>query len=111
MKNRRRRQASLRSDGRQSNLFPPPAFSPKFPNPATLLGRVLALLLEGRRITSLDFQELSKSWRLAGYISALVREFDWPITSVDVPHPEAPNRTISCYFLPAWALQKVRSAS
>ena len=60
------------------------------------------LLLDGRLIDTIDFQDDTGSWRLAAVIDRLVK-MGWPINSIPTSAPTAknPNRRIAVYELPA----------
>lgn len=105
------RQASSGVVGEQLCLIDPPPFSPIYPTPSSLAGRALALFLKGRALTTPDFQEVTKSWRLAAYVGKLIHEYGWPVDSLDIPFSDDPNRTISRYFMPAWVLREVGAAN
>jgi hypothetical protein len=55
--------------------------TPTFPATDTLTGRALMRLLTGKRMTHLDFQIATASYRLAGFIHALRNRYHWPIKS------------------------------
>lgn len=67
----------------QGNLFPidagPPATGFKYPQPDTVTGRVLALLLRGRVLTHGDCLRGLRTMRLAHYIYSLGVDSNWPI--------------------------------
>lgn len=100
------RQACPGVVGEQLALIDPPAFCPVWPKPATLQNRALEMLLDGRRITSPDFQKATRSWRLAAYVRNL-REDGWPIHAAEVTFGDEPTRCIALYWLQDWAIQQV----
>lgn len=111
MKTPERRQASSGVVGEQFCLIDPPPFSPIYPSPSSLTGKALALLLQGRSITTPDFQELTHSWRLAAYVGKLIHEYGWPVAALEVPFSDDPSRTIARYFMPGWVLREVGVAN
>jgi hypothetical protein len=96
---------------KQFVLFEPPPFSPTFPNPASLAGEALALLLSGRSITHPEFENLTASWRLSEPIRQLRRDHGWPVETIEIlaPTEERPDRYIALYILPKWVLEEVGS--
>ena len=106
MENPKSRQASSGLVGEQMHLFDPPTFDPIFPNPATLAGKTLTLLLEKSSLTSPQFQEATKSWRLAAYVNSL-KDDGWPIASIEIPFTEDRSRSIARYELPEWVKPEV----
>lgn len=75
---------------------------PTYPPCDTLVGRALAMLIEGKRITHLDFWRAVGSYRLSEPIRNL-RKRGWQIQSVDVDVPTSdPTKRrakVSEYFL------------
>ncbi|MCL7422387.1 MAG: hypothetical protein M8364_15960 [Methylobacter sp.] len=53
-----------------------------FPRTNSLQGRALRTLLEGSKISHRDFDSISRSYRLAGYVGSL-RDKGWPIVNHD----------------------------
>ena len=88
--------------GEQLSFLPPLPFCPSWPNRHTNDHRALMLLLDGRLIDTIDFQDDTGSWRLAAVIDRLVK-MGWPINSIPTSAPTAknPNRRIAVYELPA----------
>ena len=88
--------------GEQLSFLPPLPFCPSWPNTHTNDHRALMLLLDGRLIDTIDFQDDTGSWRLAAVIDRLVK-MGWPINSIPTSAPTAknPNRRIAVYELPA----------
>ena len=105
MKNPDSRQAESGFVGEQLHLIDPLPFSPKKPPASTLTETALVLLLQGRALTTPDFQELTRSWRLAAYVGFLIHRYGWPIESEEVPYSDEPGRTIARYFMPEWVRQ------
>jgi hypothetical protein len=109
--------AGFRGDGGgrdgigQGELFEPPPFSPTYPNPSSLEGRALSMLLAALEIEHSDFESATGSWRLGAYIETL-RDKGWPIETVGIFRPllDRPERTIARYRLPAWVLREVGAA-
>ena len=101
MKNPDRRQAESGLVGQQLYLFDPPPFDPIFPNPSSLSGRAITLLLTRPSLTSPDFQTETKSWRLAAYVNVLKGD-GWPIESIEIAFVDDRSRTIAKYGLPDW---------
>lgn len=106
--------AGFRGDGGgrdgigQGELFEPPPFSPTYPNPSSLEGRALSMLLAALEIEHSDFERETGSWRLGAYIETL-RDKGWPIETQNIarPMPERSDRIIARYRMPGWVLQKV----
>lgn len=92
----------------QGELFEPPPFSPVYPNPSSLEGRALSMLLAALAIEHSDFERETGSWRLGAYIETL-RDKGWPIETQNIarPMPERSDRIIARYRMPGWVLQKV----
>ncbi len=107
MKNPDRRQAESRFVGKQLYLIDPPPFSPTYPNCSTLSGKALTLLLRGRAITTPDFQEVTKSWRLAAYVEQLINKHGWPVIAEEVAFADDPRRYIARYSMPQWVLREL----
>lgn len=86
--------------GEQLSFLPPPPFCPTWPTKGTLPDRALALFMEGRVLTTPDFQEVTKSWRLGATIHSL-RDMGWPIDGITIPSPTeiTPGRLITLYRL------------
>lgn len=106
--------AGFRGDGGgrdgigQGELFEPPPFSPTYPNPSSLEGRALSMLLAALEIEHSDFERETGSWRLGAYIETL-RDKGWPIETQNIarPMPERSDRIIASYRMPAWVLREV----
>jgi hypothetical protein len=96
--------------GEQLSLIPEPAFSPIWPNPATIAGRVLMLLLRGEWLDHRDVIAGCSSWRLSAYIKDLKNK-GWPIVSLDKPEPfeNCPSRIIAIYVMPPAIIEQVQS--
>lgn len=107
MKNPDRRQAESGFVGEQLYLIDPPPFSPTYPNRSTLAGKALTLFLQGRAITTPDFQEVTRSWRLAAYAEQLINKHGWPIVAVEVPFADDPRRSIARYSMPKWVIREL----
>lgn len=73
-----------------------------YPSPDSLAGRVLAVLLKGRRLRQLEW--LENSWRLSASIQEL-KYLGWPVISVPVQIPGR-KRPVAEYCLPRWALRE-----
>jgi hypothetical protein len=109
--------AELRGDGGgrdgigQGELFEPPPFSPTYPNPSSLEGRALSMLLAGMEIEHPDFERATGSWRLGAYIEML-RDKNWPVETLPIyrPIPERPDRIVAGYKMPRWVLREVGAA-
>ncbi len=110
MKNPDRRQAESGFVGEQLYLIDAPPFPPTYPNRSSLEGRALALFLQGRAITTPDFQEVTCSWRLAGYVGQLINKHGWPIVAEEVPFADDPRRSIARYSMPKWVISELRAA-
>ena len=82
----------------QLSFLPKPAFCPKWPNPATVTGRVLAELLRGNWLDHEDLIEGASSWRLSAYAYDLIA-LGWPVETVKkaAPTPSCHHRKISLY--------------
>lgn len=101
--------ADNRGDGRgrgvepeQGELFEK-VLNASYPSPGSLAGRVLAVLLKGRRLRQLDW--LENSWRLSASIQEL-KYLGWPVISAPVQIPGR-KRSIAEYCLPGWVLREV----
>ncbi len=92
----------------QGELFEPPPFSPVYPNPSSLEGRALSMLLAPLEIEHSDFEHATGSWRLGAYIETL-RDKGWPIETLHIscPAPGRADRIIASYRMPAWVLREV----
>jgi len=110
MKNPDRRQAESGFVGEQLFLIDPPLFSPTYPNRSSLAGRALTLLLQGRSITTLDFQEITLSWRWAGYVEQPINKHGWPIRAEEVAFADDPRRSIARYSITHWVLRELGAA-
>lgn len=84
--------------GEQLSFLPKPLFCPKWPNPATVTGRVLAEFLRGEWLDHSDLIEGASSWRLAAYVNDL-KALGWPVETIDkpAPTPSCHHRKISVY--------------
>ena len=94
----------------QLTLIPEPAFSPIWPNPATIAARVLTVLLTGEWLDHRDVIAGYSSWRLSAYIRDLKLK-GWPIVTIDKsePFPNCPSRTIALYAMPPAIIEQVQS--
>ena len=92
----------------QLELFERPAFSPIRPPRETMAAEALAMLLQGREITHLDFQLTTSSWRLAAYVHVL-RLLGWPIITIEIlsPTPDCPLRFIAKYAIPTSVIDEL----
>lgn len=107
-KTRYRRQAS--NGSKQMSFLPEPDFNPKLPSKNTLTFKTLYLLLRGKKISHLDFQDETGSWRLAAYVDKL-NKLGWPIETNNVAHLSnigPKKRQISQYFLSKKIIQKIK---
>ena len=88
---------------KQLSFLPEPQYNPKYPPQASLTNKALRLMLNGSRLTHPQFEALTGSWRLAGYIHTL-KKLEWPVHTehVSIPGNEEGdrNRSIVVYFLP-----------
>ena len=107
MKNPDRRQAESGFVGEQLYLIDPPPFSPGFPTQSSLTGTALKMLLQGRAITTLDFQKTTHSWRLAAYIEQLINKYGWPILTEEIRFSTDPRRVIASYSMPQWVILEI----
>lgn len=96
---------------KQLSFLPEPMYNPKYPPEASLTSKALRLMLEGNRLTHPQFEALTGSWRLAGYIHTLKR-LDWPVQTehLTIPGNEEGdrNRSIVVYYLPEDLLEFMR---
>jgi len=106
MKNPDSREAS--SGFEQISFLPEPEFNPIWPTPNTLAATCLSLMLTGRTLIHPEFEEITRSWRLAAVVFKL-KELGWPIESYEIPAPaiDAPNRYICRYYLNHSAIKQV----
>lgn len=83
-KTRARRQASTGS--KQISFLPEPELNcnPRWPKKNTHLSQTLCLMLQGREITALDFQDESSSQRLPVHIDILCNKLGWPVLREDI---------------------------
>ncbi len=105
-KTRNRQQASKGS--KQTSFLPEPDFNPKLPPRNTLIDVTLQILLEGGRITSLDFQNRTASQRLAAYVHEL-NKLGWPVKANDVAvivNEKPEIRIVSQYYLEEKSIQQ-----
>lgn len=86
----------------QAELFEK-VLNASYPSQNSLAGRVLAVLLKGRRLRQLEW--LENSWRLSASIQEL-KYLGWPVISVPVQIPGR-KRPIAEYCLPAFMLRAV----
>lgn len=96
--------------GEQLSLLPPPPFAPTWPKRGTLADKALGMLMDGRLIDHPEFEERTKSWRLAACVFQL-RALGWPIQAEGLPAPttEAPGRSIARYALAPERLPELRA--
>ncbi|HSW69288.1 MAG TPA: hypothetical protein VLI69_03890 [Gammaproteobacteria bacterium] len=109
-KNKTRSSRQALSGSKQMSFLPVPKFNPKFPSKATLEYRALSLMLRGLKISHLDFQDLTDSWRLAAYVLKL-RKLDWPVDDeeISITSEKKPNvRYIKRYFLSSETLKLIK---
>ncbi|MDT7514553.1 hypothetical protein [Rhodoferax mekongensis] len=87
--------------GEQLSFFPPPPFSPTWPQKNTLADRALGMLMDGKHIDHPDFESSTQSWRLGAVIFTL-RTLGWPVETIEIPSPteQSPDRVIALYHLP-----------
>ncbi|MEO8401060.1 MAG: hypothetical protein ABI597_04590 [Gammaproteobacteria bacterium] len=98
-KTRYRRQAS--NGSKQMSFLPEPDFNPKLPSKNTLSFQALYLMLQGRKISHLDFQSETHSYRLAVFIDDL-NKLGWPIQKEDIKcsmGKKSKIRNMRLYFL------------
>jgi hypothetical protein len=75
---------------------------PRLPPPGGHARRALDLLLSGQSFTSLEFQAITGSWKLAARVDQLRHRWGWPVTTTLVPNPERLRaKPIARYSLPA----------
>jgi hypothetical protein len=88
---------------KQMSFLPEPLYNPKYPPEASLTNKALRLMLTGARVTHPQFEALTGSWRLAGYIHTL-KKLEWPVHTehISIPGNEEGdrNRSIVVYYLP-----------
>lgn len=104
MKTPQSRQASHGVSGKQLTFLDQPAFSPTPPKPSTHAARAFQMMWPpGAAITHLDFQKVTRSWRLAAYVKVL-RDLGWPIETVEIraPTKECAWRAVARYSMPEW---------
>ena len=87
--------------GEQLSFLPPQPFCPTWPQKGTLADRALGMLMDGRMIDHLDFENSTQSWRLGAVVFTL-RALGWPVETIDIPAPteQSPDRVIALYHLP-----------
>lgn len=81
-KTRHSNQAS--NGSKQLSFLPEPDFNPKWPTKNTFSYLALELLLQGKEITALYFENESSSQRLPAYINILCNKLGWPVQREDV---------------------------
>jgi hypothetical protein len=88
---------------KQMSLLPEPDFNPSWPSKHSLTGQALALLLAGKTLTVIEFNEMCDSMRLPAYVEKLIKKFGWPIKSWDVQHVGrlGTQKTLSRFYLPS----------
>jgi len=81
-----------------------------YPKVGSLQSRVLARLLRSQRLTHIDFQEISRSYRLASYIEQICKKY-WPVLSErrtgKTKDPTGRYVSYSTYYL---SLETIRQA-
>lgn len=87
-----------------------PEIEPRFPPAGSHALRALELLLSGQSLTSLQFQSLTGTWKLAARIDELRHRWGWPVSTQLVPNPERPKaKFIARYSLPSATLSRYAS--
>lgn len=96
---------------KQLSFLPEPRYNPKYPPEASLTSKALRLMMDGAKISHPEFEALTGSWRLAGYVHCL-KKLGWPVETehITVPsHEEGMrNRSIVVYYLPDDLLEFMR---
>lgn len=90
---------------RQLTLIDGPSFTPVLPS-SGLARTALDLLLSGRAVDHLNFQEVTGSWRFAAYVEIL-RRMGWPIESTY--SPAGAHRNVALYQIDAEPLKELRA--
>lgn len=111
-KTRKRLQASTGSQ--QLSMLPEPDYNPEWPNKNTNTYQALWLMLQGREITSLDFQDETSSQRLAVHIDILYNDLGWPVLREDVPvqlENKPKTRSFRKYFFDKKFIKKIKKIS
>lgn len=88
---------------KQISFLPEPMYQPKYPPEASLTAKALRLMLGGAKVAHPDFEALTGSWRLAGYIHSL-KKLGWPVKTEHVSIPGGDEnmrgRSMVVYYLP-----------
>ncbi len=93
---------------KQCSMLPEPNFNPKLPEKDTLEYRALILMLQGKKISHRDFDNITNSWRLAAYILKL-KKLGWSIEDENVINfslKQSKIRYIKKYFLSSGIIAK-----
>jgi len=61
--------------------------APTFPRTDTLIARALMRLAIGKKVTHIEFQDETASYRLSGYIEQLRNKHNWPIETKEESAP------------------------
>lgn len=96
----------------QTSFLPEPDFTPKLPQKNTLAYKALLMMLAGKKISHLDFQDDTSSWRLAAYIDVLSKD-GWTIKREDICFSTAvkpKQRYITKYYLDKKIIKKAKKA-
>lgn len=98
--------------GEQLTFLPPPEFCPQWPTKGTLPDKALRMFLAGQVFDHPEFECRTESWRLGAVVFTL-REFGWPIKTLEVSSPTAdcPDRIIARYHLPGEYAAKAMTAT
>lgn len=99
----------MKNINKQLSLLDEPKFKPTVPEKNTLGHKALCMMLDGRKISHIDFQEVTSSWRLAAHIFKLTK-MGWPVERIEVTHTTTHKpkyRRICRYFLSREILNKL----
>lgn len=108
-KTRASRQASTGSN-KQLTILPKPDFNPEWPRKNTLAYHALLLMLQGKKISHPDFDQVTGSWRLAAHI-LILKKLGWPINDEFIEHSNSVGSKeckISLYFIDKHIAAKVK---
>jgi len=114
MKKRKETRSSRQASNgpRQKDTLLKSHFTPKLPTKSTYRHKVLKMLLQGEKITSVDFHHKTFSQRLPKYIHDLGK-LGWIISRRDVPiafKVKPFKRTLRQYYLDDEVIRKFRNA-
>jgi hypothetical protein len=106
------RQASAGS--KQKSLLPEPDYNPIWPMKGTYLDIALSLMLRGKEITSIDFEDVTESQRLSAYIEKLYNKYGWPVLREDVIvrfEKKPKKRSVRKYYLDKAFISTIKKIS